>query len=70
MNRPMDDILRTAVRKSGLPLRRVAKAAGVAQSILSMFMSGKDIRLKTAQRLVNLFDLELCKSRDTAIGEP
>lgn len=59
MNRPMDDILRTAVRQSGMPLRRVAKAAGVAQSILSVFMSGKDIRLKTAQRLADFFGLEL-----------
>lgn len=53
------EILRDAIRNSGQPLLTIAKAAGVAVSTLSEFMSGADMRLSNAEKIAAYLGLEL-----------
>jgi plasmid maintenance system antidote protein VapI len=56
----MSEILRQAVRDSGLPLLRIAQAAGVERASLSRFVRGeRTLRLDMADRLAAYFKLEL-----------
>jgi plasmid maintenance system antidote protein VapI len=58
----MSEILRQAVRDSGLPLLRIAQAAGVERASLSRFVRGeRTLRLDMADRLAAYFGLELRK---------
>ena len=52
------EILRDAIRNSGQPLLTIAKAAGVAVSTLSEFMSGADMRLSNAEKIAAYLGLE------------
>jgi hypothetical protein len=51
--------LQDAISRCGKPLLRVAQEAGVQQPALWHFMKGRDIRLETAQKLIDYFGLEL-----------
>jgi plasmid maintenance system antidote protein VapI len=56
----MADTLRRAVLESGLTVNAVAAAAGVPQPVLFRFMAGgRDLTLRTAQKLADYFQLEL-----------
>jgi len=59
MPKLLAEILRDAIRNSGQPLLMIAKAAGVAVSTLSEFMSGADMRLSNAEKIAAYLGLEL-----------
>jgi plasmid maintenance system antidote protein VapI len=59
MNKQMADILRQKIRDSGLSANRLGKLTGVTQQAISVFLKGKDIRLETAQKLVDYFRMVL-----------
>ncbi len=61
---PISEQLRNAIRDSGLSLNHITRATGIANPILSRFMSGdpdkNDIRLqRTADKLAEFFGLIL-----------
>ena len=45
------DVLRRAIRESGLSQYRLSRDAGVPQGAISVFLSGKDILLNTFEKL-------------------
>jgi transcriptional regulator with XRE-family HTH domain len=52
--------LRTAIRKSGKTVYRVAKESGVSHPVILRFMTGeRDIRLETAEKLAAALGLHL-----------
>jgi plasmid maintenance system antidote protein VapI len=60
----MSDVLRRAVRDSGLPLQALAEAAGVHRGSVSRFVRGeRSLRLDMADRLAAYLGLELRKKR-------
>lgn len=59
MPREMAEVLRAAIRQSGISALQLGGITGVAQQTISQFLAGKDIRLKTAQKLADHFGLEL-----------
>ncbi|HJZ92847.1 MAG TPA: hypothetical protein VKE40_18375 [Gemmataceae bacterium] len=60
----MTEIIRQAIRDSGLPLLRIAGEARVERASLSRFMACKrSLRLDVADRLAAYFGLELKKTR-------
>jgi plasmid maintenance system antidote protein VapI len=63
MESDMHDILRDAIRRCGMSAQRLAKETGVSQPTITVFLSGKDIRLKTAKKLADYFGYELRKTR-------
>jgi predicted transcriptional regulator len=58
--------LRDAIRDAGLTQYRLSRESGVAQSALSTFMAGKDLRVDTFQRLCHVVGLELSQNADRA----
>jgi plasmid maintenance system antidote protein VapI len=57
--------LRQAVQDSGMTVNALAAAAGIAQPVLHRFLSGeRDLTLRTVQKLVDYFGLELRPRRD------
>ena len=61
MPRSLEDQLRKAIRDSGMPRCRIARAARMDGGTLSEFMLGKQesVRLKTAQKLAKVLGLRL-----------
>ena len=56
----LSDQLKTIIRNSGKSLYEIAKRSGVGLPVLFRFMAGqRDIRLATANKLVDYLDLEL-----------
>ena len=56
----LSDQLKTIIRDSGQSLYEIAKESGVGLPVLFRFMVGqRDIRLATANKLVDYLDLEL-----------
>ncbi len=53
------ETLRQAIRSAGLTQYQLAKVTGVPQSALSQFMTGKDLRVETFQKLCRVVGLEL-----------
>jgi plasmid maintenance system antidote protein VapI len=52
--------IRTAIKKSGFSIYRLAKESGVSQPILCRFVNGKrGITLATASKLVDTLGLKL-----------
>ena len=51
--------LRDAIETSGLTQYTLSKITGIAQSALSKFLSGGEIRLDTFNKLANLMGFEL-----------
>jgi transcriptional regulator with XRE-family HTH domain len=57
---PLPERLRTAIRKSGKTIYRIAVESGVAHPVILRFMSGeRDIRLETAEKLAATLGLRL-----------
>lgn len=57
---PIPQAIKTAIRKSGKTVYRVAQESGVAHPIILRFLSGeRDIRLETAEKLAQSLGLEL-----------
>lgn len=59
----MDEVLRDAIRNSGKTALEIWMATGVSQPTITEFLRGKDMRLKTAQKLAAYFGLELRTKR-------
>ncbi len=59
MAKIFSDVLRSAIRDSGLTGTALAKKTGVPQPRICEFMQGRDIRLKTAEKLARFLRLEL-----------
>jgi len=60
----LSDQLRRAVDESGLSRYRICAEIGLAQSILSRFMSGKGgLSLATIDRLADLLELSITTAR-------
>jgi ribosome-binding protein aMBF1 (putative translation factor) len=56
-----EDTLRQAVAASGLSAYALAARSGVAQPVISRFMTGeRGLNLTTAEKLCNVVGLELC----------
>jgi hypothetical protein len=56
----MTEHLKQLIHDSGLSLLALGREAGIAQPILWRFMAGeRDLTLRTVEKLVNYFDLEL-----------
>lgn len=54
------DTLRAEIRSSGKPVGTIAREAGIAQPVLHRFATGeRDLTLRTADKLVDFFGLEL-----------
>jgi len=60
----MPDTIRDAIARDGRSVYRLAIDSGVAQAVLSRFVSGKrDLNLRTADRLCRALGLELRPAR-------
>jgi predicted transcriptional regulator len=59
MSKQMAEILREAIKESGISILALSKLCGVPQPRLFHFMAGKDIRISTAQKLCDHFGLVL-----------
>jgi plasmid maintenance system antidote protein VapI len=58
----MSDILREAIKSSGLPTLRIADDTGIARASLIRFIRGeRSLRLDIADKLAAYFELELNK---------
>jgi hypothetical protein len=54
--------LKDAIRQTGKPIYQISRESGVAQPILSRFMSGKrGIKLETAERLFDYLGLKIAE---------
>lgn len=51
--------LRAAIRNSGLTQEQLAAKAGIRQNRISVFLSGRDIRLETAGKIAQALGLKL-----------
>jgi DNA-binding Xre family transcriptional regulator len=60
------ETLRNTIRAAGLTQYHLAKVTGIPQSALSQFMSGKDLRLATFQKLCHVVGIELAQNPDRA----
>lgn len=59
MSKEMAEVLREAIRKSGLSALALSKETGVSQPTITQFLRGFDLRLSTAQKLAKFLGLEL-----------
>lgn len=57
----LTETLRMIIRRSGRSLNSIAKDCGIGQPVLWRFVNGKDLRLKTVDRLADYFKLNLRK---------
>ena len=55
----MADVLRRAIRDSGLTSYRIAKDAGTTPDQVDRFLAGRDLRVSTAGRIAAALGLEL-----------
>lgn len=63
-------ILRTMIRESGATVAAIAREAGIAQPVLYRFVSGeRDLTLRTADKLVAYFGLELRGIKENCSSE-
>ena len=62
-NTTIADMLREAFRASGISALALSKETGISQTRLSAFLRGADIRLITAQKLIDYFGIKVmfCK---------
>lgn len=51
------DLLRDRIRSCGLSARKLEEATGVSQPTITVFLNGGDIRLMTAQKLMDYFGI-------------
>lgn len=63
MTHDMGEILREAIRKSGLSANQLAKETGVKQTTISKFLRGGDMGLARASKIAAYLGLELRKRR-------
>lgn len=59
MPKHMADVLREAIRKSGLTALALSTETGVSQPTITEFLRGKDIRMTTADKLARRLGLAL-----------
>jgi len=56
----LSEVLRQAIRESGMTVYQIAKRAGISQIMVSRFVSGeRDIRLATADKVAHARGLKL-----------
>ncbi|MBL8815963.1 MAG: hypothetical protein JNL58_08020 [Planctomyces sp.] len=61
----MSDVLRETIRKSGIPLLTLSRAAGVERASIRRFLSGEQsLRLDCADKLAAHFGLVLVRDED------
>ena len=58
--------LRDAIRSSDQSLSAIGRESGVPQPMLTVFMQGADMRVKTADKLAAYFGLELTSTNGRA----
>lgn len=63
MPKELADILRAAIRDSGLSEIEIARRTGVPQSRINDFMNGGDMRLTNAGKIARYLGLELKRTR-------
>jgi len=68
---PASEVVRTAIRESGLPIRELARRTGVEPSVLSRFLNEQvGISLVTFERLAPELGLRVVRETDSmAIGK-
>jgi plasmid maintenance system antidote protein VapI len=60
----MAEVLKDAIEASGQSVAAVARGAGIPQPVLHRFVVGeRDLTLRTAEKLVTYFQLELRPAR-------
>ncbi len=64
---PLSSELRKKLKATGLSANEIARQAGVAQSVVTRFLNGKDILSTTIDRLVEWLGLRLSPDEE---GEP
>ncbi len=58
------ETLRKAIEESGETVAALARGSGIPQPVLHRFVSGeRDLTLRTADKLLDYFDLELRKRK-------
>ena len=63
MPKELADILRDAIRRSGLSENELARRTGVLQQSINAFMNGSDMRLANASKIARVLGLTLKKSK-------
>lgn len=67
MGMNITDALKRAILESELSVNQIAERSGVAQPILSRFLSGRrTLKLPTVERLAAFFDIRVEQSARTA----
>ena len=67
----LTDVLRAAIRRSGLTYYRIGKATGIDETTLGRFARGElSVRLHKADRLAAYLGLRLVPDPDAAPPEP
>lgn len=66
----ISDLLRQAIRDSGVSANALAKACDVPQPTISTFLLGKDIRMKSADKLAAYFGLTLTSESEPSEQAP
>lgn len=59
MPKELADVVRAAIRRSGITSLDLSRATGVPQPTITRFLRGRDMRLSRAQKLCDYFGLEL-----------
>lgn len=64
MSNDLAEQLRDAIRASGLSTRDLARRSGVAQPVLSRFLSGqRDLTLRSASKVAAVFGMRWTKPK-------
>jgi len=51
--------LKRSIRSSGMPLYLIARGAGLSHPTVLRFLAGRDIRLRSAEKLFRYFNFEI-----------
>ncbi len=65
----LDNMIRTAVKKSGVSQYRIALDSGLSQGAVSKFLSGKTLTLRSAGRLLAALDIRVELTQGTNHGK-
>ncbi len=63
MPKDLADVLRAAIRDSGLSALKLSGLTGVPQQRISDFLRGRDIRMSTANKLAAYLRLEFSRKK-------
>lgn len=59
----ISEMLRRAIRESGIPLKRIETETGVQRMSIDRFLNGKSLRLDKADILCEYFGIEISRKK-------